>query len=113
VILAPLTVFLVMFVVQIGLVYHGRSVLSAAAQDALRAAQTEGSGSGDGYQAADRLLAGSDDMLTNRSVSVSRGVDMVTVTISADIPSLVPFWSGGVTATASGPTERFRPEAER
>lgn len=113
VILTTLTVFLVMFVIQMGLFFHARTVLNAAAEDGTRAAQARGGRSSDAEAAIDQLLAGSSSLLTNPSRTVTISADTVTVELAADIPSLVPFWSGTVTARSSGPVERFRPEPER
>ncbi len=113
VILTPLTVFLVMFVVQLGLHFHARTVLNAAAQDGARAAQYEDGTSADGITAADQILDGSRSMFTVQNLSVDAGPPTVTVTITAEIVSVIPFWSATATATASGPKEAFRPEDER
>ncbi|MCP3992424.1 MAG: pilus assembly protein TadE [Actinomycetia bacterium] len=113
VILTPLTVFLVMFVIQLGLHFHARTVLNAAAQDGARAAQYENGTSADGMAAADQILDGSRSMLTVQNLSVDADPPTVTVTITAEIISVVPFWSAKATATASGPKEVFRPEDER
>ncbi len=113
VILTPLTVFLIMFVVQLGLHFHARTVLNAAAQDGARAAQYENGTSADGVAAADQILNGSRSMLTVHDLSVDPGPPTVTVSITAEIISVVPFWSATATATASGPKEVFRPENER
>jgi Flp pilus assembly protein TadG len=113
VILTTLTVFLVMFVIQMGIFFHARTVLNAAAEDATRAAQVKGGSNADAERAIDQMVAGSSSLLTNQRRTVSVDADTVTVAIEADIPSLVPFWSGTVTARSSGPVERFRPEDER
>lgn len=113
VILTTLTVFLVMLVVQMGLFFHARTVLNAAAEDGTRAAQARGGTAGDAQLAVDQILAGSSSLLVNPASQISVGADTVTVDLRADIPSLVPFWSGSVTARSSGPVERFRPENER
>ena len=113
VILTTLTVFLVMFVIQMGLYFHARTVLNAAVEDGTRAAQAQGGTAGEAELAIDQLLAGSSTLLTNPVRRVDIGADTVTVAVSADIPSLVPFWSGQVRAQSSGPLERFRSESER
>ncbi|MEM9131818.1 MAG: TadE/TadG family type IV pilus assembly protein [Actinomycetota bacterium] len=112
VILAPLTIFLVMFVVQMGLFFHARTVLNAAAQDATRAVQLENATATDGRAAADAVLSGSEGFLTVTGLAIDDG-ETVEVVITADVVSLVPFWSGSTSAAASGPKEFFRPEDER
>lgn len=113
VVLTPLTVFMVMFVVQMGLFFHARTVLNAAAQDAARAAQLENATEADGVAAANQTLAGSTGMVTVTQLSVDVGPTTVDVVIDANVLSLVPFWSGSTSARASGPKELFRPEDER
>ena len=114
VILTPVAVFLVLWVIQMGLYFHARSIMSAAAQDGARAAQVENATSADAVAAANQILDGSENLLLNETVAVNAGLDTVTVTVTADINNILPFWGGGqISSTASGPTERFRPEAER
>lgn len=113
VVLTPLTVLLVLFSVQMGLFFHARTVLNAAAQDATRALQLETATSADGRAAADAVLAGSEGFLTVTDLLVEDGPDVVAVEIRADVIAVVPFWSGSTSASASGPKERFRPEDER
>ncbi|MEL7155000.1 MAG: TadE family protein [Actinomycetota bacterium] len=113
VILTPLTVFMVMFVVQMGLFFHARTVLNAAAQDATRAVQLENGTTADGEQAARAILDGSTGLLTVTELRIEPGPPTVEVTIAADVVSLVPFWSGATSAVATGPKEFFRPENER
>lgn len=113
VILTALTVFLVMFVIQVGLYFHARTVLNAAAEDGARAAQVRGGQAADGEATIDQILAGSPALLAEPTRQVSVDADTVTVELTARVPSLVPFWSGTVTARSSGPVERFRPEPER
>lgn len=113
VVLTALTVFLVMFVIQMGLYFHARTVLNAAAEDGARAAQVRGGRAADGEATIDQILAGSPTLLAAPTRQVSVDADTVTVELTARVPSLVPFWSGTVTARSSGPVERFRPEPER
>lgn len=112
-VLTPLTVFMVMFVVQMGLFFHARTVLNAAAQDGARAAQLENATVADGEAAAWQTLAGSGNLVTVTAMSVEITPIEVNVVIDADVVSLVPFWSGSTTARSSGPNERFRSEDER
>lgn len=98
--------------VQAALTFHARSVLSAAAQDYVRAVQTETGG--DGAEAAAAILAGSEGLfVVSPSIVPSVGVDTVAVTISAEVKSVLPGWSPHISATAAGATERFRAPPER
>jgi Flp pilus assembly protein TadG len=113
VVLVTLTVFLVMFVIQVGLAFHAKTVLNAAAQDAVRAAQLENATTADGEAAAHEILAGSTGLLSNVEVVPHPTPTTVSFTVTADVLSLVPFWSGSVSGSASGPREMFRPESQR
>ncbi len=114
VILTPIIVFLVTWVVQIGLYFHARSIVEAAAQDGARAAQIENGTSADAAAAAGQILSGSRNLITETSIDVDAKVDTVTVTVSGNVQNVLPFWGGGsIKATASGPVERFRSESER
>lgn len=113
VVLTPITVFLVMFVVQMGLHFHARTVLNAAAQDGARAAQRLDATAADGTMAANQVLDGSRSLVTVQVLDVDTSPQTVTVTITADVLSVVPFWNRTATASASGPREQFRPEDER
>lgn len=113
VLLVGLTLFLVLFTIQVGLTFHARTVVNAAAQDAVRAAQLENATVADGEVAAAEILAGSTGLLSDIDISSERTPATVTVTITADVLSLVPFWNGTTSGAASGPRETFRPEADR
>lgn len=103
---------LFLLAVQAALTFHARSVLSAAAQDYVRAEQTESGGGG--AQAAAAILAGSGGLFVGSPAIVpTTGPQTVEVTISGQVASLVPGWSPSVTATASGAAERFRPPGDR
>lgn len=101
------------FVIQVALLFHARSVVSAAAQDAVRAAQVENATTADAQTAAAQILAGSDALLDDPAVVVTTNGEFVTVTITAEVAPLVFALDGPVTATASGLVERFRPQADR
>lgn len=108
----PAVVLCFYFAVHAALVFHGRSVVAAAAQDGLRAAQIEGGTQADGLAAANATLNLSPG-LKNRSVQVVQTNDTVTVRISAKVETLLADLLTDVTAEVSGPRERFYSEKER
>ena len=112
-ILLPIVITMVFLVIHAALVYHGRSVVAAAAEDAARAAQVEGGTAADGRSVAFAVLAGSDRLLPDPSVSVERGPDRVAVTVSAAVSGPIPWLHPTVTASAGGAVERFVPEGDR
>ena len=102
---------LVMGAVQVGLAYHTVQRADATAARAVAAAQVTGGSAAAGQQAAADHLAGAP--LEDPSVSVTRGAEVVTASVSADVPRLVPGLTWRITRTAEAPTERFIPEPER
>ncbi len=108
-----LATVMVFFVIQVALLFHARSVVSAAAQDGVRAAQVENATASDAHDAASQILSGSTGLLNNESVVVTPSGEFVTVTVTADVTPVVFGLTGPVTASASGVIERFRPQSER
>jgi len=106
-------VFIVMLVIQMGLFFHARSVMSAAAQDGARAYQNENGTASDAQFAANQILVGSANLLENESVTVSATGSMVTVIITARVTSLIPAFGADIAVEASGPREGFTPESGR
>ena len=108
-----LATVMVFFVIQVALLFHARSVVSAAAQDGVRAAQVENATAADAQSAASQILGGSTALLNNASIAVDQSGEFVTVTVTAVVTPVVFGMSGPVTASASGVIERFRPQSER
>ncbi|MEP1122626.1 MAG: TadE family protein [Ilumatobacter sp.] len=98
--------------VHASLVFHGRSVVSAAAQDALRAVQAEGGSLADGYDAAEETLALSPG-LEDTSVVITPGNDVNRVRVTATVRTPLGGFFTTVSADVEGPKERFYSEAER
>lgn len=92
-------------VVQAGLWFNARQVAAGAAQHALNAARVEAGTAGQGEAAASQWLAqvGS---LQDADVSVSRGSDTVTVTVTGNAWSPQPFFDPPISVTISAPVER-------
>lgn len=98
--------------VHVALVMHGRSVVSAAAQDALRAVQAEDGTEADAIVAAEEVLALASG-LKDASVTVSASDDVNRVVVVATVESPLGDAFTTVTAQVEGPKERFYSEAER
>ena len=73
VILLPLVVTMVFLVIHAALVYHARSIVAAAAEDAARAAQVEDGSAAEGRAVAGALLEGSAGLIPDPVVT--RGAD--------------------------------------
>lgn len=106
-----MVIFLVLVAVQTAVGFHARQLVSAAAQDGLRAAQERAAAADAGQVAGERLLAEeTSGFLVNPAVTVTPGAGgTVTVTASGTVQSVLPFLSWDVSATEVGPVETFRP----
>lgn len=108
VITLPVVIVLTMFVVQYALLWHGRNVAEAAAQDGLRTARSYQATPAMGQRAAlDYLNQVAPKLLTSPHVQVDRTPTSVTVHVRAHVLSLLGFAGLAVTETAAGPVERF------
>jgi Flp pilus assembly protein TadG len=111
VIILPVVVIAAWLSIQAALVMHAQNVVRAAAEDAAVAAASH---SGDPRATARSLVEGSaGDITSDVSVNSDVGPELVTVTVTADVKSVVPFGSFTVTESASAPVEVFIPEPER
>ncbi len=111
VLLVPLVVLMVLLPAQLAMVWHANNVVEAAAVDGLRAAQ----GGGDGPATAAGIIGGANrgGLLDDVHIAVDAGPVTVTATVSGAVASILPVGGWRVTATASGPVERFIGEANR
>jgi Flp pilus assembly protein TadG len=108
VITLPVMIVLTMFVVQYALLWHGRNVAEAAAQDGLRAARSYQSSAAMGQQAALSYLSQvAPKLLTSPQVQVDRTGTTVRVRVRAHVSSMLGFISLSVDESASGPVEAF------
>ncbi len=109
VLLTPLLMICVLVVVQFALWQHARQVLLAAAQEGARAARAQGGTAEDGRARAVELIEQiGPDLVASPSVTVDRGLDIVSVRVRAQAVNIVPGLPLRVTATSAGPVERFR-----
>jgi len=100
--------------VHTALVFHGQSVVSAAAQDGLRAVQAEDGTEADAEAAALEVLALAPGLEESSiSVVVTGGARSNRVVVTAKIKSPFGDSFSTVSADANGPKERFYSEAER
>lgn len=117
VILFPLFLFMFMGLVQWGLYFHARSQVSAAAQDAARAAQGVDGTPEDGRTVATGLLADAtrSGLLEDLVVNVTRTDGIVRAEVDADVRVLVPLpgFDVHVRGVSQGEAEEFEPEPER
>lgn len=109
VILMPL-MFLLMFAgMQGALIYHGRTVAIAAAQEAARATAAQHGTTDHGRAAASALIeqAGGTGTLNGVTISVTRGPINATARVTATTLSVIPGWSPRISQTSTAPVERL------
>jgi Flp pilus assembly protein TadG len=128
--LTPLLFFLIFATVQFAMYFFARHVAIAAAQEGARVARAEAANSAEDWsgdakvkaigwinQLAPSLLASNcANAPTTACVSTGKtgvpGADgfTVSVTVTADVPSLIPGVHMSVTETSTGPVEQFIPD---
>ncbi|MFV0259844.1 MAG: pilus assembly protein [Acidimicrobiales bacterium] len=111
---AGLVLVAAMLAVQIALAYYAQQVMAGAAQDGAVAGARRDASVDDGRAvAADLVDAAGSSLLVSSSVDAAETDGRVTVTVSGQVVSLIPFRSGfTVSATSSAPVEQFRPQAD-
>lgn len=102
----------VMLVVQLALVWHGRHVAEAAARDGLEAARVYQGTTSTGRAAATGYLRDvAPSLLQDPQVNITRSLTTVRVEVRASVLRVIPGWNFTVHASASGPVERFVSES--
>lgn len=90
-VLFPLALLLVLTIVQAGVLWHARNVLSEAAQTGVNVGRVAGGTSADAEAAALSFLnRAGDDAVSAPSVSASRAAEIITVTASGTAHRLLP-----------------------
>jgi Flp pilus assembly protein TadG len=113
VITAPALLFLLMLIVQFGLMFHARNIAEQAAQEGAAAARRFDGTTAQGREKALQLLtAVGEGTLKNRDVTANRTADTVTVTVTGTVVSVVPGFSLSVSESASGPVEKYVPPVD-
>ena len=108
VIIVPIIVVLTLLVVQFVLVWHGRHVAQAAAQNAARSAAAYQAQPAAGQAAGDDYLAEvAPNLLPGRSVTVTRDAAGATAIVSADVLTVIPFAAFHIQEQATAPLEIF------
>ncbi len=111
-VMMPVIVLAVMFVVQVGLAYYTRQVVSGATQDGAATGAMYGFMPEEGGATArDLIEQGAGHLTTGSAAAVSVAGDVVTVQASATVVKVFPlFPTFTVSAESSAPVERFRPQ---
>ena len=106
VILLPALFALMFLGMQAALIYQGRAVVLAAAQEGAREAASETGTAISGIRTAEGFAAASTTGLNGVTVVGRRTATVATVTVSATTLSVIPGWSPTITQSASMPVER-------
>lgn len=92
---------------QAALLYQGRALAIAAAQEGARAAAAEHGTASAGISTAQTYLATSTAGLSGTSVTGSRGATSATIVVSTTTTSVIPFVNPRITQSASMPVEQL------
>ena len=106
VILLPALFALMFLGMQAALMYQGRALALAAAQEGAREAASETGTALSGIRTAESFVAESTTGLTNTTVVGQRTATRATITVSATTLSVIPGWNPTITQSASMPVER-------
>jgi len=104
----PVVFFMLMIIVQWAVVWHSRSIAQAAAQEALRSAQSYQSSAAAGQADGNNYLSQvAPHALGSGCVTVTRDAAAVTVHVRCKVLSVIPFGDFSVDETITGPVEAY------
>lgn len=107
VVLMPALFTLMFLGVQAAVLYQGRTIALAAAQEGARASASADGTNAAGVAAASDFVSSTSAGLKNTSVSGNRTATTATITVTTYTVSLIPFVSPKITQSASMPVERL------
>ena len=107
VIIAPALLLILALFLHLGIILHSNNLAQAAATSAYNAARSYNASSTDGTTAGLAILNQAGTPISAVSVNVSRGPEVVTVTITGQAPSFVPGLGTAIDVTVTGPVERW------
>ena len=109
VLVVPVLLFLIMVVVQAGLWFHGKQVVTAAAQEGVQAGRLDGANAATGEEQARRFVQRiSPSIARTATVHASRDAERTSVVVTGTVQPVLPGVSLTVVGHAEAPTERFR-----
>lgn len=102
----PLVLLLILAIVQGAIYFNARTTAHAVADTAYQEQRLYGAEPNDGLTAANGLL---EDVtaLNNGNVAVAQSPTTVTVTVTGDVPTIVPGIDWNISAVVTGPRERW------
>ena len=107
VVLMPALFTLVFLGVQAAMLYQGRTITLAAAQEGARVSAAADGTNAAGVAAASNFVSSTSAGLKGTSVSGNRTATTATITVTTHTVSLIPFVSPKITQSASMPVERL------
>lgn len=107
VVLMPALFTLMFLGVQAAVLYQGRTITLAAAQEGARVSAAADGSNAAGVAAASDFVSSTSAGLKNTSVSGNRTATTATITVTTHTVSLIPFVSPTITQSASMPVERL------
>ena len=107
VVLMPALFTLMFLGVQAAVLYQGRTITLAAAQEGARVSASADGTNAAGVAAASDFVSSTSAGLKNTSVSGNRTATTATITVTTHTVSLIPFVSPTITQSASMPVERL------
>ena len=111
VVLVPLVLLMIFAVIQFAVGWHAKSALDAAAEDGLRAAQTNLYA--DPIEAAKASAQMNARFVENLTVSATPPAPgRLTITVKGTVPGPFPGTRWTIVARASGPLDRFRVQGQ-
>lgn len=107
----PVLLLVILLAVQFALAFHAKTVVTAAAQDAARAAQAR-TGTPERARVVGQTFVSDNasTLLHQVNVAVRSDGDTVRVEVRGTVTAVVPGLHLRVAGTADGPLERFRPQ---
>jgi hypothetical protein len=108
VVATPLLLLLILAVIQFAIYEHASEVAQATASQALAATRVAGGSTTSGRSEAESILGSvGRSVLINPEVSITRDATAAQVTVTGSAEAVIPLIHLPVTATSSGPLERF------
>ena len=109
VVIVPLVMIIMFAIVQSAIGWYAQAALNAAAEDGLRAAQTNVTGNP--VPAAEASIDGNARFVSAITVTTATPTaGQLTVTVTGRVPGAFPGLTWHLTGRASGPLETFRPQ---
>jgi TadE-like protein len=111
VIIVPVLMLMILLGVQAAIWFHAANVAQVAASRGAGVGSTRSGGEAAATTEAEHVVL--DNQAELALVFVEAGTETVSVSVTVEIPHLVPFFPDRVTRTQTEPIERFVSEADR